>query len=202
MWFASRCRRRLTVSKATLGAISVLISAFAYGIYISQTIRNEDVQPHQFLWLLWGFVSDVAALVQWTKGAGAGTWVTAFTAFVCFIIGVLTLLKHSWRFSRFDWLCLAIGIIVVAFDVIAKNTTTSAVFATGAGLVGYYYTIKKGWSSPYTDSATSFALNSAKFIPALFALRMNTSSQHGYFPSHWLLSMPILQSFYLYGVAR
>ena len=126
--------------------------------------------PHPFSWLLWGFVTAVAALVQQAKGAGPGTWVTAFTAVICFVIGGLTLLKNQWQFSLFDWLSLMTGVIVLLFYVLAKQPTASAVLATAADLLGYNSTIKKGWIAPYTDSATSFALNAAKFIPALFAL--------------------------------
>jgi hypothetical protein len=156
--------------KPLLGALSVAISVIAYGIYIWRTAKKEGIQPHPFSWLLWGFVTTVAALAQQAKGAGPGNWVTAFTAVVCFIIGALTLFKHQWRFSRFDWLSLATGVIVLLFYAFTKNPTVSAVLATTADVLGYNSTIKKGWIAPYTDSATSFALNSAKFVPALFAL--------------------------------
>ena len=156
--------------KSWLGALSVAISVVAYGVYIWQTTKKEGIQPHPFSWLLWACVSTVAALAQWAKGAGAGSWVTSFTATVCFIIGVLTLLKHRWRFSRFDWFSLVTGIGVLFFYLLAKNPTASAVLATSADVLGYNSTIRKGWIAPDSDSPTSFALNSAKFVPALFAL--------------------------------
>jgi len=156
--------------KPALGALSVAIMAVAYAIYISQTAKDHGVQPHPFSWLLWGFVTTVAALAQHAKAAGPGTWVTAFTAGSCFVIGTLTLLKHKWQFSRFDWLSLGTGLAVFAFYLLARDPALSAVLATTTDVAGYLPTLKKGWREPHGDSATSFTLNSVKFVPALFAL--------------------------------
>lgn len=155
---------------AALGAVSVAISILAYGIYIWQTARKEGVQPHPFSWFLWGLVTAVAYLVQRAQGGEAGSWVTGFTAAVCFFIGGLTLIKHKWRFSWFDWFSIGTGLFVFAFYLFAKSPTQSAILATATDVMGYGPTIKKGWAEPYSDSATSFALNSVKFVPALFAL--------------------------------
>jgi hypothetical protein len=53
---------------------------------------------------------------------------------------------------------------------LAKSPLWAAIFATAADWAAYYPTIEKGWNEPFNDSVTSFTLNSAKFIPALFAL--------------------------------
>ncbi len=153
-----------------LGALSVAISAVAYGIYIWQTTKNKRILPHPFSWLLWGFVTTVATLAQRAKGAGAGSWVTAFTALVCFIICALTFRKQRWRFSRVDKISLVFGVIALFAYELARSPTIAAVSATVADLLGYNSTIEKGWNDPYSDSATSFALNSVKFLPALGAL--------------------------------
>jgi hypothetical protein len=154
----------------SLGALSVGIGGVAYAIYITQTLRREGVEPHPFSWLLWGLVTLVAFLVQRAQGGEAGSWVTGFTAAACFLIGGLTLLKNQWRYSWFDWFSLVAGILVFVFYLFARNPTYSAIFATATDVMGYGPTIKKGWIEPRKDSATSFALNSAKFVPALFVL--------------------------------
>lgn len=153
-----------------LGAISVLIGAAAYAIYIAQTIGKSGVEPHPFSWLLWAAVTGVAYAVQATQGGGAGSWVTGFTAAVCFLIGMLTLFKHRWRFSWFDWTSLAVGLIVLGYYIVVRNPAVSAILATIIDVVGYGPTIKKGWYEPRKDSATSFGLNGIKFFVALPAL--------------------------------
>ena len=168
-----------------LGALSVLIGAVAYAIYITKTLRESGVQPHPFSWLLWFLVTLVAFLVQRGQGGEAGSWVTGFTAIVCLIISLLTFLKNEWDFSWFDWFCIVAGILVVGvyfaglyvpgfhlagFYFAIGNPAWSAVAATAADVIGYGPTITKGWTDPNKDSVTSFGLNGLKFFVAYFAL--------------------------------
>ena len=153
-----------------MGALSVFIMLIAYTVYLWQTRRAGGIQPHPFSWLLWGFVTGVAYLVQATKGAGPGSWVVGLTALMCFLISALSLFKHRWSFSLFDWLSLAAGLVVLGYYMLSKNPTLSAILATSTDVIGYGSTVKKGWSEPRKDSATSFALNSLKFVPSLLAL--------------------------------
>ena len=156
--------------KSAMGCLSVGIMVVAYAVYIWQTTRDEGVRPHPFSWFLWGFVTGVAYLVQISEGGGAGSWVVGFTAIVCLLIGAVSFLKHRWRFSPFDWLSLGVGLGVFAYYLLSRNPIQSAILATATDVIGYGSTIKKGWTEPERDSVTSFALNSAKFIPSLLAL--------------------------------
>lgn len=156
--------------KTALGALSVAIGIVAYAIYFWQTAKRRGIQPHPFSWFLWGLVTAVAYLVQRERGGAAGSWVTGFTALVCFTIGGLGLLKRTKRFTRLDWFSLSAGLAVFMFYRLARDPTRSAVFATVTALVGFGLTMKKGWVEPHNDSATSFAFNGIKFVPAVFAL--------------------------------
>jgi len=156
--------------KSAMGVLSVVIMLIAYAIYIWQSTRAEGVSPHPFSWFLWGFVTGVVYLVQIAQGAGAGSWVVGFTSVVCLLIGAISFFRNRWRFSLFDWLSLGTGIVVFAYYLLSKNATQSAILATATDVIGYGSTIKKGWAEPHKDSVTSFALNSAKFVPSLFAL--------------------------------
>jgi|ERR1039458_7543344 hypothetical protein len=156
--------------KSAMGILSVIIMLAAYTTYIWQTARAGGVRPHPFSWFLWGVVTGVAYLVQITQGAGAGSWVVGFTAVICFLIGAVSLFKHRWHFSLFDWLSLAAGLLVFLYYMLSRNPTQSAILATATDVIGYGSTIKKGWAEPHGDSAPSFALNSIKFIPSLLAL--------------------------------
>jgi len=154
-----------------MGALSIIIMLIAYAVYIWQTARAGGVQPHPFSWFLWGVVTGVAYLVQSTHGAGPGSWVVGLTALICLLIGTLSFRKQRWRFSLVDWVSLGAGLLVFGYYLLSHNPTLSAILATATDVLGYSSTIKKGWAEPHKDSATSFALNSAKFVPALLALR-------------------------------
>jgi hypothetical protein len=156
--------------KLLMGGVSIAISIAAYGIYLWQTSKAGGTQPHPFSWLLWGLATGVAYVVQASTGAGAGSWVSGFTAVMCIVIGLFSLFKHRWQFVIFDWLSLVAGLILLVYYLLAKNLLSSAIFATAMDVVGYGPTVKKGWAKPYDDSVSSFLLNCIKFIPALYAL--------------------------------
>jgi len=157
--------------KFLMGGVSIAISIAAYGIYLWQTSRVRGTQPHPFSWLLWGLVTGVAYFVQASTGGGAGSWVSGFTAAMCIVIGLFSLFKHRWQFGLFDWMSLGAGLILLVYYLSVKNVFSSAILATAMDVVGYGPTVKKGWVKPYNDSVSSFALNSIKFVPALFALK-------------------------------
>jgi hypothetical protein len=152
-----------------LGGLSVAIMVVAYAIYLRQAAAH-GIRPHPFSWFLWGLVTGVAYLVQVAEHGGAGSWVVGLTALSCFVIGGFSLLRHRWQFHWFDWASVGVGLLVLTYYLAARNATESAVLATTTDVIGYGSTIRKGWAEPERDSATSFALNSAKFVPALFAL--------------------------------
>jgi hypothetical protein len=156
--------------KSAMGVLSVIIMVAAYSIYIWQTAKGKSVRPHPFSWWLWGFVTGVAYLVQVNEKAGPGSWVVGFTCLSCVLIGAVSFFRYKWTFSRFDWMSLAVGLAVFVYYLLSKNPLQSAVLATTIDVIGYGPTVRKGWFEPENDSVTSFALNSAKFIPSIFAL--------------------------------
>lgn len=171
------------LSKEALGWTSVLIGAFAYVIYARRTIRDESIQPHPLSWFVWAFVTGVATVVQWERGAGAGAWVTALTTVSCIAVWLLALFKQRrfrtnhkgnrdtrpfWR--DWNWISFALGMFAAICFGFVKNATAAAILATVADLLGYKPTFSKGWTDPFSDSALAFFLNSIKFVPAYFAL--------------------------------
>lgn len=109
--------------KTFLGALSVVLAATAYANYIWKTLKEKDVEPHPFSWAIWGFVTGIAWWIQHSQGGGAGSWVTLFTSFVCFLITAVTYSKsrrrHSFQewahqFSAWDWIQLVIGLLAAA----------------------------------------------------------------------------------------
>lgn len=160
------------IGKAEWGIASLVIMAIAYAVYLIQTLKNH-VQPHPFSWALFGVVTGTGYIIQVTKGAGPGSWVMGFTAAICFLLSAVTLMKGHWRwsdFDRIDWGLLIASLAVFGFYLATKTANLSACLATATDVIGYGPTIKKRWREPWGDSATAYALNSAKFIPSLFAL--------------------------------
>lgn len=152
-----------------MGAFAVLIALVAYGIYGWQTAGGQT-RPHPLSWLIFGLLTTTGFLVQWNENAGPGSWVMGVTAAICFILAVMSIKKGERRFPWYEWAFFFAASVVFLFYLWTKEPTVSAVLATTVDVIGYGPTLTKGWSRPATDSVTSFALNSLKFVPSLFAM--------------------------------
>jgi hypothetical protein len=160
--------------------LSAAITLTGYAIYISQMFPPKGgtaVKPEPLSWVLFGFLTATGGLVQIAQHGDAGSWCLVITAAACFLIAGWSYLK--WRseckFDAFHKVVAvgAIGLFALS-AVTARNpalATLVAVLATFADLVSYGPTFRNGWLRPYDDSATNFAFNSVKCIPALLALQ-------------------------------
>ena len=158
--------------KSVMGVLSVIIMVIAYAVYMWQTARSEDVRPHPFSWFLWGFVTAVVYLVQITQKRRT-------RKLGCRVYGNLLLSdRHTQSSSNTDGVSryligcqLLLGCWYSDTTWLLRIRPSQRILATITDVIGYGSTIKKGWVEPHKDSATSFALNSLKFVPSLFALQ-------------------------------
>jgi hypothetical protein len=155
--------------KQFMGSLSVLMALLAFGIYGWQTVMGR-VRPHPLSWLLFGLLSATGYLVQRDEGAGAGSWVMGAMTVICFLLSGVSVAKGERSFSRQEWGFLVAGCIVFLFYLLTKEPTLAAVLATVVDALGFGPTFTRGWRYPHKDSVTSFALNSAKYVPSLFAM--------------------------------
>jgi chromate transport protein ChrA len=155
--------------KELMGALAVLIALVAYGVYGWQTAAGQT-RPHPLSWLIFGLLTATGFLVQWNEKAGPGSWVMGVTAAICFILAAVSVKKGERTFPWYEWAFLIAAGVVFLFYLWTKEPTSSAVLATAVDVLGYGPTLTKAWSRPASDSVTSFALNSLKFIPSLFAM--------------------------------
>jgi hypothetical protein len=155
--------------KQLMGSLSVLMALLAFGIYGWQTVVGR-IRPHPMSWLLFGLLSATGYLVQKDEGAGAGSWVMGAMTIICFLLAAMSVAKGERSFSRQEWVFLIAGCVVFLFYLFTKEPTVAAVLATIVDALGFGPTFVRGWQYPYKDSVTSFTLNSAKYVPSLFAM--------------------------------
>jgi hypothetical protein len=83
---------------------------------------------------------------------------------------VASLARGERSFSRQEWaFAVAAGAVFVMY-FFTKQANLAAALTTVIDALGYGPTFVRGWSYPRKDSVTSFALNSAKFVPSLMAM--------------------------------
>jgi hypothetical protein len=155
--------------KDLMGALAVVITLVAYGIYVWQTLRGE-ARPHPLSWLIFGILTGTAYLVQFDEAAGPGSWVMGITAIVCLLLCLMSFWRGERTFPWYEWAFLLAAAVIFIFYLWSREPTTAAVLAAIVSVLGFGPTVTKAWQRPHSDSITTFTLNSIKFIPAFFAM--------------------------------
>jgi hypothetical protein len=152
-----------------LGILSVALAVLAAVIYIAQTLRG-DVRPHPLSWFLFGVLSLTGYLVQRDQGARQGSWTLLAMTVICFLFVAVSVARGERSFSRQEWAFVAAAGAVFVLYLFTRDANVAAAMTTAIDALGYGPTFTRGWSFPRKDSATSFALNGAKFVPSLMAM--------------------------------
>jgi hypothetical protein len=155
--------------KDLMGALAVLIAVIAYAVYVWKSLRG-DARPHPLSWLIFGVLTGTGYLVQLDQAAGPGSWVMAITTAVCFLLCLMSFWKGEREFPWYEWAFLFAAAVIFAFYLWSRQPALSAILAAAVNVLGFGPTVTKAWARPYSDSVTTFALNSLKFIPSFFAM--------------------------------
>ena len=155
--------------KVILGSIAIIIGFIAYFPYFRNIFAGKT-KPHAFSWFVWGVLTSIAFAAQVVENAGAGAWATGFTALACFTISVLALFKGDKHFPLFDWFSLIAAFVAMALWWATKDPTASVILVTITDAFAYLPTFRKGFYKPHEETVITFALNSIKFLIAMFAL--------------------------------
>lgn len=155
--------------KTILGLLSGAMALVAYRVYLKDVFANKT-KPHMFSWLIWGLLATSAYFGQVSGKAGAGEWVTGLTALGCLLIFVVAIFKGDKNIHNIDKLLLAISLLSIILLLAIKDDRVSTTLAVVALLIGSFLTMKKAYYKPDQETAKTFALNSIKFVPSIFAL--------------------------------
>jgi hypothetical protein len=156
--------------RSALGALSVVMAFVAFAIYAWQAMAGQ-IRPHPLSWFLFGILSVVGYWVQRDEGAHAGSWVLLAMILFCFLLAAVGFVRGERRFPIREWAFLAAAAAVLLVYVFTRQPTLAAVLISIIDALGYGPTFSRGWSHPHRDSATSFAINAAKFVPSLLAMK-------------------------------
>src|SRR5271165_4931772 len=152
-----------------LGILSVALAIIAAIIYVFQTVRG-DVRPHPLSWFLFGILSATGYWVQRDQGAHQGSWTLLAMTIICFLFVAVSVVRGERTFSRREWAFAIVGGAVFTLYLFTREANVAAALTTIVDALGYGPTFVRGWTYPRKDSAASFALNGAKFVPSLMAM--------------------------------
>src|SRR6202043_1589431 len=94
------------------------------------------------------------------------SWVMGITVVVCLLLYLMSFWRGERTFPWYEWAFLIAAAIIFVFYLLSHQPTIAAVLAAIVSVLGFGPTVTKAWQRPYSDSITTFTLNSIKFIPA------------------------------------
>ena len=133
--------------KDPMGALAVVITLVAYGIYVWQTLRGE-ARPHPLSWLIFGILTGTGYLVQVDQAAGPGSWVMGITAIVCLALCLMSFWRGERAFPWYEWAFLAAAAVIFVFYLWSRQPTIAAVLASIVNVLGFGPTLTKAWRRP------------------------------------------------------
>jgi hypothetical protein len=155
--------------QALLGGLATIIAFFSYIPYFKDIFAGKT-KPHVISWFIWGLLTGIGFLGQISDNAGAGAWVTGFTACICFGIFVAALRNGEKCITRTDWLCLVAAGISLSLWYFTKTPLLSLILITVVDALGFIPTFRKSYVKPFEETLSTYFLSGLKYIIALFAL--------------------------------
>jgi hypothetical protein len=156
--------------KQLLGVLAVAIGIIGYAPYFLNIYKNKT-KPHAFSWLVWGVLTAIAFAGQVSSNAGAGAWVTGFTALVCIVIFLIALVRGKKDFPLVDWLCLIGAGLALALWAATNNPLTAIVLVTVIDMLGFFPTFRKSYFKPSEETLFTYTLSGIKFLIGIVALK-------------------------------
>lgn len=170
--------------KTILGTIAVLMVFIGYIPYLRDSIKGKT-KPHMFSWLVGMTISFIAFGLQIQDKAGPGAFVTLSAAIISAVILVLAIKNEDKDITKIDFVALLLSGGALAFWLIAKDPVISTIFVILAETLSFLPTVRKSWSDPYSETLSSYVINSIRFTIALVALHNYSFVSMGY-PVTWL----------------
>lgn len=177
--------------KYILGILATIVAFVSYIPYFRNIFRGKT-KPHAFSWLVWMILAAMTFFAQISQGAGAGAWVTGFTALICLGVFLLALKRGEKKIVLFDWFCLASAILILIFYILTNDPLLSIVLIIAVDTLGFVPTVRKSYLRPYEETLSLYAVNCIKFTLSLAALE-NFTVVTALYPATWL-AMNILFS--------
>ena len=112
--------------------------------------------------------------MQITSDGGIGSLALGLTSLSCFTLAGIGWWQKFVKYSLFDWLALAGGLLAILLWWLTANPLLAVILISLADAVGYLPTFRKGYRFPYTEPITTYALDVLKYILALVALHALT----------------------------
>lgn len=155
-------------SHQSVGIIAIIIGFIGYIPYLYDMFRGRT-KPHIFTWTIWVLLEFTSFGIQIKNGAGAGSWVTFFSALVALIVVIYAFKYRNLTISKIDWVCFMGAIISLILWLLFNQPLVAVILLVLTDLFAFIPTFRKTWDLPRDETLFEYAMASLKFIVAFFA---------------------------------
>jgi hypothetical protein len=159
--------------KNTLGIVAIVIGVYSYIPYFRDILAGTT-KPHAFTWFVWFLLTALAYGAQVSDGAGAGAWVTGFTAVVALAVTITALKVARQNIVALDWVFFVGSLAALGLWLVTKDPVGSVVLITLIDALAFVPTFRKSFHKPQEETASTYALSALKFGVSLAALSTMT----------------------------
>lgn len=159
--------------KDGVGLVAVVLTVVGYASYF-QSIFKRQTKPHAFTWVIGTLANGIVFVGQWSHGGGAGSWVTAFTGLLCFMLVGISVKWGEKDITRTDVMAFAGALAAIALWYFTDNPLWAICLATVIDILGCYPTARKSYHKPYEESVFSWSACTLRSALSLFALEQYT----------------------------
>lgn len=158
------------VVKDMLSIVAISLTFIGYIPYI-RDIFSKKTKPHMYTWLVWWLFTAVVFFFQYANGGGGGSWVTGCAACVCLYIFGLSFRYGTRDVTVLDKTFLIISLFIGVVWFFTSDPVLTTILLCCADVFGFVPTIRKSWKNPYEETLSSYAINSMRFLIAIYVLR-------------------------------
>lgn len=157
--------------KESFAVLATLLIVAAYVPYIQNILRGRT-KPHVYSWFLSALVTLIAFGVQLSEGAAWGavpTFVAGIAGLVIFILALRRNNRSSITIS--DTFFLLLALIAFGLWLVADQALLSIIIISLVDILAFAPTIRKSWSRPDQETASSYTINTLRFTLATLAVQ-------------------------------
>lgn len=138
--------------------------------YLKDTIAGKT-KPHVISWFLWTLVSFIAFGLQWSKGAGAGSYANFAMGLICLVLFLYSFKNGTKEVKLADVVSFILAILAIILWLIVNQPVWSILLVVLIDALSFTPTFIKSWNKPRQETLFTWILSSVRQGCVLLSLR-------------------------------
>lgn len=153
----------LRTHEKAVGIFAVAAMIPVYVDYVRQ-MRRGTARPHAFSWLVWAVMPAIAAMAQFSSGAGTAAWITLGLALTTFVIFLLSLRYGIREFTTGDKIALAGAFLGIGIWAFSETPLWTVLIIIAVEIFGFYPTWRKTWKYPRSEPLVMYTVSGFSYL--------------------------------------